>query len=329
MVDYRNKCLALLDLPTGTADSAILSALQQQMAEWHPDKQKFTDDESKDKAAEYFKTLNELRQGLKLQKEHEKVNKGIVPYSEDQSKEESNFLAIYESLDLEIKLIEAKKQAETYGHLYKYSKDTIASLKQQLKVKGDTELKDKIDDIKLIYKPKKSYEIASWGTLATVIFFQTKQAKDFLSQTLGINSLYTNFILIFLTLLLLGVCLYKKLQLRYIEELIGYFTNPRNMGYVDKSKWVTTKSDDKVHVIEESDFYFAIGFKMQRSWLLRILFISKKEVVLQQIADTVITDLLNKQILSCYDVYNGNRMFKIMDSDRIVRMDKGGLSAIV
>lgn len=69
----------------------------------HPDKQKFTDDESKDKAAEYFKTLNELRQGLKLQKEHEKVNKGIVPYSEDQSKEESNFLAIYESLDLENK----------------------------------------------------------------------------------------------------------------------------------------------------------------------------------------------------------------------------------
>lgn len=37
----------------------------------------------------------------------------------------------------------------------------------------------------------------------------------------------------------------------------------------------------------------------------------------------MITDLLNKQILSCYDVYNGNRMFKIMDSDRIVRMDKG------
>lgn len=323
MIDYRSKCLTLLGLPKGTPDTDVLSALQQQMAEWHPDKQKFTDDESKDKATEYFKTLNELRQGLKLQKDHERVNNGIVPYSVDQSKEESNFLAIYEILDLEVKLIEAKKRAETYEHLYKYSKDTIVSLKQQLKVKVNTEFKDKIDDIKQIYKPKKSYEIASWGTLATIIFFQTKQSKEFLSQTLGINSFYTNVILISLTLFLLGVCLYRKLQLRYIEELIGYFTNPRNMGYVDKGKWVTTKSDDKVHVIEESDFYFVIGFQMQRSWLLRILFVSKKEVVLQQIADTVITDLLNKQILSCYDVYNGNRMFKIMDSDRIVRMDEG------
>lgn len=302
MIDYRSKCLTLLGLPKGTPDTDVLSALQQQMAEWHPDKQKFTDDESKDKATEYFKTLNELRQGLKLQKDHERVNNGIVPYSVDQSKEESNFLAIYETLDLEVKLIEAKKRAETYEHLYKYSKDTIVSLKQQLKVKVNTEFKDKIDDIKQIYKPKKSYEIASWGTLATIIFFQTKQSKEFLSQTLGINSLYTNVILIFFTLFLLGVCLYKKLQLRYIEEMIGYFTNPRNMGYVDKGKWVTTKSDDKAHVIEESDFYFVIGFQMQRSWLLRILFISKKEVVLQQIADTVITDLLNKQILSCYDV---------------------------
>ena len=100
-IDYRSKCLTLLGLPTGTVDSAILSTLQQQMAEWHPDKQKFTDDDSKAKATECFKTLNELRQGLKLQKEHEKINNGIVPYSEDQSKEESNFSAIYESLDLE------------------------------------------------------------------------------------------------------------------------------------------------------------------------------------------------------------------------------------
>lgn len=323
MIDYRSKCLTLLGLPKGIPDTDILSALQQQMAEWHPDKQKFTDDESKDKATEYFKTLNELRQGLKLQKDHEKVNNGIVSYSEDQSKEETNFLARYETLDLEVKLIEAKKRAETYEHLYKYSKDTIASLKQQLKVKVNTELKDKIDDIKQVYKPKKSFEIASWGTLATVIFFQTKQSKDSLSETLGINSLYTNVILIILTVFLLGACFYKKLQLRYVEELIGYFTNPRHIGYVDKGKWVTTKANDKLHIIEEADFYFAIDFRIHKSWLLRALFASKKEIVLQQIADTVITDLLNKQVLSCYEVYNCNRTFKINDSDRIVKMDEG------
>ena len=55
----------------------------------------------------------------------------------------------------------------------------------------------------------------------------------------------------------------------------------------------------------------------------QIIIISKKEIVLQQIADTVITDLLNKQVLSCYEVYNCNRTFKINDSDRIVRMDEG------
>lgn len=94
--------MSLFGLPEGSPDTEILSALQQQMAEWHPDKQKFTDDDPKTKATDYFKTLNELRQGLKLQKEHEKINNDIVPYSEDQSKEESNFSAIYESLDLEL-----------------------------------------------------------------------------------------------------------------------------------------------------------------------------------------------------------------------------------
>ena len=93
--------MSLFGLLEGSPDTEIMSALQQQMAEWHPDKQKFSDDDSKTKATEYFKTLNELRQGLKLQKEHEKINNGIVPYSEDQSKEVFNFSAIYESLDLE------------------------------------------------------------------------------------------------------------------------------------------------------------------------------------------------------------------------------------
>lgn len=77
-IDYRSKCLSLFGLPEGSPDTEILSALQQQMAEWHPDKQKFSDDDSKTKATEYFKTLNELRQGLKLQKEHEKINNGRI-----------------------------------------------------------------------------------------------------------------------------------------------------------------------------------------------------------------------------------------------------------
>lgn len=47
--------MTLLGLPTGTVDSAILSTLQQQMAEWHPDKQKFTDDDSKAKPLNVLK----------------------------------------------------------------------------------------------------------------------------------------------------------------------------------------------------------------------------------------------------------------------------------
>ena len=168
-IDYRSKCLTLLGLPKGTVDSAILSTLQQQMAEWHPDKQKFTDDDSKAKATDYFKTLNELRQGLKLQKEHEKINNGIVPYSDDRAKEESNFSAIYELLDLKVKLLDAREQAENYESFYKQRQNVIDNLKQQLKIKANTELKEKIDDIRQIYRPKKSFKIASWSTLATVL----------------------------------------------------------------------------------------------------------------------------------------------------------------
>ena len=322
-IDFRKECLSILGLPDGTTDLDILSALQKQMAEWHPDNLKFTDEKSRQKAEEYFKKLNELRIGLKFQKEQEKVSNGIVPYSVETAKGESQFSAIYETLDLKVKLLDAQQLANNLETQYKYEQKSNESLKAQLKAKNNTEFKEKLDDIKNIYQPKNSYKKISGSSLLAVLIFQSKHVKNFLAETLGIESLYTNAILLGLAFLLLGIYLYKKMQLCHIEELIGTFTNPLNIGSIDKGKWLTTRFDVKAHIIEESDFYAAVNLHMQKSFAAKILFINQRETIQHQIVDAVITDLLNKQILSVSYIYNGNRTFKINDSDRIVRMDEG------
>lgn len=321
--DFRTESLSILELPEGTTDFDILSALQKQMAEWHPDNLKFTDSESRQKAEDYFKKLNELRIGLKLQKEQEKVSNGIVPYSEEAAKEESQFSAIYETLDLKVKLLDAQNRADYYEKQYEYEKKDNESLKAQLKEKSNSELQEKLDDIKHIYQPKKSYKAISGSSLLAVLIFQTKHVKNFMSESLGIDSIYSNTILLGLAFLLLGIYLYKKLQLYYIEELIGIFTNPLNIDSIDKGKWGTTRYDAKIHIIEESDFYAAISLHIKKSILAKILFVTQKETILHQIVDAVITDLLNKQILSVSCVYNGNRTFKFNDSGGFVRMEEG------
>ena len=62
--NYRAECLEVMNLPEGTPDSVILKNLQSLMAQWHPDRSNFTDNEARRKAEDYYKKLNELRQGL-------------------------------------------------------------------------------------------------------------------------------------------------------------------------------------------------------------------------------------------------------------------------
>lgn len=324
-IDYRKKCLELLGMPEGTVDSEILSALQTQMAEWHPDKQKFADYDMRSQAEEYFKMLNGLRQGLKLQKEQEKVSNGIVRYSEDKAKEESSFSAIYESLDLKVKLQKTQEQNEFLEDANKRAESDIAKLKEQLKHKRDSEFNEKLDDIKRLYQPKKSFKYFGCGALVAVLICQVKLVKSFLQETLGLGSLLVTIVLIILTILVLLMNLYKCLQVRFVEEKIGFFTNPCNIGNIDKGKIITTKYGEKLHILEESDFYFALDAQIQKSWMSKFLFIGQTESILHIVVDAIITDLLNKQIISASCVYNGNRTFKINDDSGVVKMDEGVL----
>lgn len=48
--NYRAECLEVMNLPEGTPDSVILKNLQSLMAQWHPDRSNFTDNEARRKA---------------------------------------------------------------------------------------------------------------------------------------------------------------------------------------------------------------------------------------------------------------------------------------
>lgn len=243
--DYRTECLDILSLPDGTSDSIILKNLQVQLAKWHPDKNNFTDWDARHQAEEQYKMLNELRQGLKLQKEREKIENGIVPYSVDSSKEESEFASIYEALDLNVQLYDAKEQIESLKSLCYSANSQVESLKKQLASKSQTEVKDKIEDLKHVYESKPLYRNMSFGSLLLAFTSQVGVVKQFLVDTLGFSNQYVLVCTIFLSCLFLFKYLYNVLLFGLIEELIGYFTNPNTIKSLDNDKYLNLKSDSK------------------------------------------------------------------------------------
>ena len=111
--NYRAECLEVMNLPEGTPDSVILKNLQSLMAQWHPDRSNFTDNEARRKAEDYYKKLNELRQGLKIQNEREKTENGLVSLSGDNSNEEAEFKSTL-SYDMYLNLREAYQTFENH-----------------------------------------------------------------------------------------------------------------------------------------------------------------------------------------------------------------------
>lgn len=318
--DYRSECLEVLGLPEGTPDTVILKNLQVQMGKWHPDKNNFTDVETSHQAEERYKKLNELRQGLKIQNEREKIENGIVAYTEDSSKEENEFASIYEVLDLKVQLYDANAQIEQLKNSYDSVTNQNETLRKQLAVKSHTEIKDKIDDLKHVYKPKSLYRNISFGSFLLALTSQVGVIRQFLVDSLGLSNVFVLGCTIFITILFFLKYQHNMLVFRLIEELIGYFTNPKTIRELDKSKYLRLKFVTKIHVFEETDFFDAVDKKINASRLTKILFWGYIETVKRQIVDAVITDLLSKKIVSISYVYEGVRTFKIEESDFVTYM---------
>lgn len=178
--NYRAECLDVMKLPEGTPDSVILKSLQSLMAQWHPDRSNFTDNEARRIAEDYYKKLNELRQGLKIQNEREKTENGLVSLSGDNSNEEAEFKSVYEVLDLKVQLYDAQTQLENVIRQYNDSQSQIENLNKELANKRNTETKDRMNDLKSEYKPRVLYRNISFGSLLLAVVSQIEVVKDFL-----------------------------------------------------------------------------------------------------------------------------------------------------
>lgn len=321
--NYRAECLDVMKLPEGTPDSVILKSLQSLMAQWHPDRNKFTDNEARSKAEDYYKKLNELRQGLKIQNEREKTENGLVSLSEDNSNEEAEFKSAYEVLDLKVQLYEAQSQLENYNNLYNCSQSQVKDLKKQLAKKRDTEAKDRMNNIKSEYKPRVLYRNISFGSLLLAVISQIGVVKDFFINMLGFSNVWVFCCMTAIFVLFLLNYLHNVLLLRLIEELIGHFTNPEEIQCIDKGKYLYTKLETRLHIFQESDFFEAVDLNIKKSFFKRCIFFGHVETIKRQVVDTVITDLLSKKIISISYVYDGIRTFKIEESDYVIRMSEG------
>ena len=233
------------------------------------------------------------------------------------------FASIYEVLDLNVQLYDAKEQIESLKNLYNSANSQVESYKEQLASKIQTEVKDKIENLKNVYEPKSLYKNMSFGSLLLALTSQVGVVKQFLVGTLGFSNQYVLVCTIFLSCLFLFKYLYNVLLFSLIEELIGYFTNPNTIKYLDNGKYLNFKSDSKIHIFEETDFFDAVDKRIESSKLTGILLYGHVEKIKRQIVDTVITDLLGKKIISISYVYEGVRTFKIEESDYVTHMDKG------
>ena len=264
--NYRAECLEVMNLPEGTPDSVILKNRQSLMAQWHPDRSNFTDNEACRKAEDYYKKLNELRQGLKIQNEREKTENGLVSLSGDNINEEAEFKSVYEVLDLKVQLYDAQTQLENVIRQYNSSQSQIENLKKELANKRNTEAKDMLNDLKTEYKPRVLYRNISFGSLLLAVVSQIGVVKDFFINTLGFSNNWVFSCTTAIFVLFLLNYLHNILLLRIIEELIGYFTNPNVIQCIDKNKYLYTKYETKLHIFQESDFFEAVDLNIKKSF---------------------------------------------------------------
>lgn len=247
----------------------------------------------------------------------------MISLSEDKSIEDSEFISVYELLDLKVQLYDANSQLENFKKLYDCSQSDVEKLKKELANKRNTEAQDKMNDIKSEYKPRVLYRNISFGSLLLAAVSQIGVVKDFFINTLGFSNNWVFSCTTAIFVLFLLNYLHNILLLRIIEELIGYFTDPNVIQSIDKNKYLYTKYETKLHIFQESDFFEALDLNIKKSFLKRWIFFGHIETIKRQVVDTVITDLLGKKIISISYVYDGVRTFKIEESDYVIRMSEG------
>lgn len=323
MSDIRDKIITRFSLAVDSTDEQILLVLKKKLMKYHPDRAS-GEEEAKHNSSvfdEIKKLYDEFRDELKSQQTTE-----IVPLSEQDDK----IIPVLKEQDAINEIIESKSiydEKETLRGKLKsaqYKIDNLENenkdLKNQLSTKQNKDSEKRVEEIRRQFKGTKLTNGTGIVAFVGLLLTTSKNIRDFLDQTLKINSQLITIFLIVIFSLSFIIWVLHLLQNQKTNDLISKMSDPRWMELNVEIKERKVYSSIH-HYVKQSDIRKAVENEINNSYMKHI-YPFKKNAIIDLLTKHVISHYIDSQIMEISKSSDFERYFELnyegeTDSDKL------------
>lgn len=310
--DIKNQIKKELNLEEDIEDAELFELLRHARVAKHPDK--FRDDDAKKKAEEEFKKFNDLFNKFRKYLDNKKASMSI------------NDLAIYDDQIAEISRLDKLAIAEDEIFALKSkikeleiditSKDLeIEQLQQHNSILSAQQFKDNISGLDNIYKPKMRTKVAGIISLFVLVLSNIAIVKKYLTQIMTLSDDVLNWIFIIILSLSLLSIIYTYICNHRLKMLYSRFSSLSILKDINITEHRKKWGYGMDRYITETDIEEFISSKIEASIVDKILFISKRDIIQNELKNYVITELTTKKIATYGDPNMINRKFMLTSNE--------------
>lgn len=316
MSDIRDKIITKFSLAEDSTNEQILAVLKKQLLKYHPDKASGEEEAKHDSDIfdEIKKLYNEFRDELKTQHTTD-----IVLLSEQDDKiisilkEQDSINDIIESKAVFDEKETLKRKLESANYEIDKLKRDNESLKKQLSEKQKEESKERVELIKEQFKSTKLTNGTGIVAFVGLLLVTSKNIRDFLDQSLKINSQLITIILAVIVSISFVIWLLHLIQNQKTNDIISKMLDPRWMESNVEIKERKIYSSIH-HFVKQSDIRQAIEKEINNSYM-KYLYPFKKNALIDLLTNHVISHYIDSQIMIISKSSDFERYFELNYED--------------
>lgn len=323
MSDIRDKIITRFSLAEDSTDEQILLVLKRNLMKYHPDKAS-GEEEAKYNSSVFDdlkKLYNEFRDELKTQHTTD-----IVPSSKQDDKiipalkEQDAINEIIESKTIYDEKETLRRKLESAQYKIDNLEDENKDLKNQLSTKQNKDSEKRVEEIRKQFKGTKLTNGTGIVAFVGLLLTTSKNIRDFLDQSLKINSQLITIILIVIFSLSFIIWILHLLQNQKTNDLISKMSDPRWMELNVEIKERKVYSSIH-HYVKHSDIRKAVENEINNSYMKHI-YPFKKNAIIDLLTKHVISHYIDSQIMKISKSSDFERYFELnyegeTDSDKL------------
>lgn len=323
MSDIRDKIITRFSLAEDSTDEQILLVLKRNLMKFHPEKAS-GEEEAKYNSSVFDdlkKIYNEFRNELKTQHTTD-----IVPSSKQDDKiipalkEQDAINEIIESKTIYDEKETLRRKLESAQYKIDNLENENEDLKIQLSTKQNKDSEKRVEEIRRQFIGTKLTNGTGIVAFVGLLLTTSKNIRDFLDQTLKINSQLITIILIVIFSLSFIIWVLHLLQNQKTNDLISKMSDPRWMELNVEIKERKVYSSIH-HYVKQSDIRKAVENEINNSYMKHI-YPFKKNALIDLLTNHVIIHYTDSQIMKISKSSDFERYFELnyegeTDSDKL------------